>query len=138
MSVAQGIWKECGWGTIIYLAALAGIDPGLYEAARIDGANRFKQMWHITLPGIRSTIVILLILRVGDILDLSFDHVFLLLNAMNREVAEVFDTYVYSIGLVQGQFSFSTAVGLFKSVIGLVLILAANGLAKKFGEEGVI
>ncbi|MFC5649540.1 ABC transporter permease [Paenibacillus solisilvae] len=137
MYLLQNIWKECGWGTIIYLAALAGIDPQMYEAARIDGANRFRQMWHITLPSIRSTIIILLILRLGDIMDLSFDHVFLLLNTMNREVAEVFDTYVYNAGIVKGQFSFSTAVGLFKSGVGLILIAAANYLSKKLGEEGI-
>ena len=137
MYILQNIWKECGWGTIIYLAALAGIDPQMYEAARIDGANRMHQMWHITLPSIRSTIIILLILRLGDIMDLSFDHVFLLLNTMNREVAEVFDTYVYNAGIVKGQFSFSTAVGLFKSGVGLILIIVANYLSKKFGEEGI-
>jgi len=133
----QTIWKDSGWGTIIYLAALAGIDPQLYEAARIDGANRLRQMWHITLPGIRSTVVILLILKMGDMLDLSFDHVFLMLNSMNRNVADVFDTYVYFTGINQGQFSYSTAVGLFKSAVGLAMILLANKLAKKFGEEGI-
>src|SRR5690606_4070698 len=120
----QTIWRESGWGTIIYLAALAGIDPQLYEAARIDGASRWRQMWHVTLPGIRSTIVILLILHMGDMLDLSFDHVFLMLNSMNRHVAEVFDTYVYATGIQQGQFSYSTAVGLFKSAVGLAMVMA--------------
>nr|WP_256992573.1 sugar ABC transporter permease [Paenibacillus sp. XY044] len=131
------IWKETGWGTIIFLAALAGVDPQLYEAARMDGANRLRQLWHITLPAIRSTIVILLILRLGNFLDTGFEQIFLMLNAMNREVGEVFDTYVYSVGISQGQYSFSTAVGLFKSVIGLVLVVVANYLAKKFGEEGI-
>lgn len=135
--VIQNIWKEAGWGTIIYLAALAGVDPLLYEASRIDGASRWRQMWHITLPSIRSVIVILLILRVGDILDLSFDQVFLMLNAMNRNVAEIFDTYVYTAGILQGQYSYSTAVGLFKSAVGLIMVVGANRLAKRFGEEGV-
>lgn len=133
----QTIWKEAGWGTIIYLAALAGVDPQLYEAARIDGAGRWRQMWHITLPGIRSTIVILLILRMGDFLDTSFEQVFLMLNTMNRDVGEVFDTYVYTRGMTQAQYSYSAAVGMFKSVFGLVLVLGANWLAKKFGEEGI-
>lgn len=137
MVTAEVMWKETGWGTIIFLAALSGVDPQLYEAARMDGANRLRQMWHITLPAIRSTIIILLILRLGDFLDTGFEQIFLMLNAMNREVGEVFDTYVYSVGISQGQYSFSTAVGLFKSIVGLVLVVAANRLAKKFGEEGI-
>lgn len=134
---AEVMWKETGWGTIIFLAALSGVDPQLYEAARMDGANRLRQLWHITLPAIRSTIIILLILRLGHFLDTGFEQIFLMLNAMNREVGEVFDTYVYSVGISQGQYSFSTAVGLFKSVVGLILVVVANRLAKKFGEEGI-
>ncbi|OUS75741.1 protein lplB [Paenibacillus sp. MY03] len=137
MVTAEVMWKETGWGTIIFLAALSGVDPQLYEAARMDGANRLRQMWHITLPAIRSTIVILLILRLGHFLDTGFEQIFLMLNAMNREVGEVFDTYVYSVGISQGQYSYSTAVGLFKSIVGLFLVVAANRLAKKFGEEGI-
>ncbi|KQO00698.1 protein lplB [Paenibacillus sp. Leaf72] len=137
MYIVQVIWREAGWGTIVYLAAIAAIDPQLYEASRMDGANRFRQIWHITLPSIRSVIVILLILKIGDVLELGFEHVYLLLNAMNRNVAEIFDTYVYTAGLKQGQFSYSTAVGFFKSFVGLVLVMSANWLAKKFGEEGV-
>ncbi|MFC3790246.1 ABC transporter permease [Paenibacillus sp. GCM10012307] len=137
MIIAQVVWKETGWGTIIFLAALAGVDQQLYEAARIDGAGRFRQLWHITLPAIRSVIVILLILRLGNFLDTGFEQIFLMLNSMNREVGEVFDTYVYNVGIQQGQFSYSTAVGLFKSVIGLLLVLGANKLAKKFGESGL-
>lgn len=137
MYVIQVIWREAGWGTIIYLAAMAAIDPGLYEAARIDGANRLRQIWHITLPSIRGVIVILLILKLGDVLELGFEHVYLLLNSMNREVAEIFDTYVYTAGLRQGQFSYSTAVGFFKSIVGLLLVMTANWLAKKAGEEGI-
>jgi putative aldouronate transport system permease protein len=137
MITAQVIWKETGWGTILFLAALSGVDPTLYEAARIDGANRFRQLWHITMPTLRSTIVILLILRLGNFLDTGFEQIYLMLNAMNREVGEVFDTYVYTSGILQGQFSFSTAVGLFKSAVGLVLVLSANYFARKVGEEGV-
>ncbi|MBO9609744.1 MAG: sugar ABC transporter permease [Paenibacillaceae bacterium] len=137
MVVSEVIWKETGWGTIIFLAALAGVDPQLYEAADIDGANRFRQLVHITLPAIRSTIVILFILRLGTFLDTGFEQIFLMLNPLNRQVGEVFDTYVYSVGIQQGHFSYSTSVGLFKSFVALALVLGANYLAKKFGEEGV-
>ncbi|WP_240763152.1 ABC transporter permease [Paenibacillus thalictri] len=133
----QSIWKEVGWGTVIFLAAIAGVDVQLYEAARMDGAGRLRQMWHITLPAIRNVIMILLILRIGHIMDVGFEQVYLMMNGAVAEVAEVFDTYVYRTGILQGQFSFSTAVGLFKSVIGLVLVVVSNQLAKKFGEEGV-
>ncbi|OMF37277.1 protein lplB [Paenibacillus sp. FSL H8-0548] len=135
--ILQVIWREAGWGTIIYLAAIASVDPGLYEAARMDGAGRLRQVWHITLPAIRSVIIILLILKIGDVLELGFEHVYLLINSMNRDVAEIIDTYVYTAGLRQGQFSYSTAIGFFKSFIGLVLVMGANRLAKKMGEEGV-
>lgn len=137
MYVIQVIWREAGWGTIVYLAAIASIDPQLYEAARMDGAGRFRQIWHVTLPGIRTVIIVLLILRVGNVMDLSFEHVYLLLNSMNRNVAEIFDTYVYTLGIKQGQYGFSTAVGFFKSFIGLALVMLSNKLAKKFGEEGI-
>ncbi|MCZ8513965.1 sugar ABC transporter permease [Paenibacillus filicis] len=137
MLTAQSIWKDAGWGTIIFLAAMASIDPQLYEAAKMDGAGRFRQMWHVTLPGIRSVIIILLILRLGHIMDVGFEQVFLMMNGAVSEVADVFDTYVYRLGVKQGQFSYSTAVGLFKSVVGLLLVIGANKLAKKFGEEGV-
>lgn len=133
----QSIWKDAGWGTIIFLAAIAGVDPQLYEAAKMDGAGRIKQMLHVTLPAIRQVIVILLILRIGHIMDIGFEQVFLMMNSIVSEVADVFDTYVYRLGVREGQFSFSTAVGLFKSVIGLLLVIGANKLAKRFGEEGV-
>ncbi|MDB5084747.1 MAG: protein lplB [Bacilli bacterium] len=137
MITSQVMWKDTGWGTIIFLAALSGVDTQLYEAARIDGASRFQQLWHVTLPAIRSTIVILLILRLGSFLDTGFEQIYLMLNAMNREVGEVFDTYVYTVGITQGQFSYTTAVGLFKSIIGLILVLGANKAAKQVGEEGI-
>ena len=135
--VVEIIWKEAGWGTIIILAALAGIDMQLYEAAVIDGAKRWHQLWHITLPSIKSTIVILLILRLGSFMDSGFEQIFLMLNAMNREVGEVFDTYVYSIAMQTGQFSYSAAIGLFKSIVSLILVIVTNYLAKRAGEEGV-
>ncbi|NIK67126.1 sugar ABC transporter permease [Paenibacillus sp. BK720] len=135
--IIQVIWREAGWGTIIYLAAMAAIDPQLYEAARMDGAGRLHQIWHITLPAIRSVIIVLLILKIGDVLELGFEHVYLLLNSMNRDVAEIIDTYVYTAGLKQGKFSYSTAIGLFKSVVGLIMVVAANKLSKKFGSEGI-
>ncbi|MDQ8738653.1 ABC transporter permease subunit [Paenibacillus sp. LHD-38] len=135
--ILQTIWKECGWGTIIFLAALAAVDVEQYEAAIMDGANRWKQIWHITLPSISSTIIILLILRMGNVLENGFEQIYLLLNPLNREVAEVFDTYVYMMGITQGAFSYSTAVGLFKSIIGVILVLGSNYLAKKFGQSGL-
>jgi putative aldouronate transport system permease protein len=133
----QSIWKEAGWGTVIFLAAMASIDPQQYEAARMDGANRLRQMWHITLPGIRNVVVILLILRIGHMMDVGFEHVYLMMNGAVSEVADVFDTYVYRSGIQQAQFSYSTAVGLFKSVVGVILVVIANRLSKKFGEEGI-
>ncbi|MCS7458668.1 sugar ABC transporter permease [Paenibacillus doosanensis] len=135
--VSQSIWKEAGWGTIIFLAALSGVDTQLYEAAIVDGAGRWRQLWHITLPAIRSTIFILLILRLGNILDVGFEHIFLMLNSTVTSVGDVFETYVYREGLIGGKFSYTTAVGLFKSFIGLILVVGANWLTKKFGEEGV-
>ncbi|WP_274651834.1 ABC transporter permease [Paenibacillus humicola] len=134
---AQTIWKETGWGTIIFLAAIAGVDPQLYEAAKMDGAGRLRQAWHVTLPGIRSVVVILLILRLGHVMDVGFEQVFLMMNGAVSDVADVFETYVYRLGIQQGQFSFSTAVGLFKSVVGLILVIGANRLAKRYGEEGI-
>ncbi|MBW4085775.1 sugar ABC transporter permease [Paenibacillus sp. S150] len=137
MYIIQIIWREAGWGTIIYLASIAAIDPGLYEAARMDGAGRLRQIWHITLPAIRGVIITLLILKIGSVLDLGFEHVYLMLNSMNREVAEIIDTYVYTAGLRQGHFSYSTAIGFFKSIIGLIMVMSVNKLSKKMGEEGV-
>lgn len=135
--ILQTLWKSVGWGTIIYLAALAGVDPNLYEAARIDGAGRWKQAWHVTLPGIRSTIIVVAILSAGNLLDSSFEQIYLLTNSLNRSVAEVFDTYVYFLGITQGAWSYSTAVGLFKGVVGIVLIYGVNWLARRFGHSGL-
>ncbi len=137
MIIGQTIWKSAGWGTIVFLAAMAGVDLQLYEAAIVDGATRFQQVWHITLPAIRGTIVIMLILRLGSVLDTGFEQIYLMSNALNRSVSETFDTYVYISGITQGSFSMATAVGLFKSVIGIILIFGSNALAKKAGDSGI-
>lgn len=135
--VLSSIWKESGWGTILYLAAISGINPELYEAAIMDGAGRLKRMWHVTLPCIRSTVVILLILNIGRLMSNGFEQIFVMQNSMNLSVSEVFETYTYRIGLLGGRFSFSAAVGLFTSVIGLVLLLISNKISKASGEEGL-
>lgn len=133
----QVIWKETGWGTIIFLAALTGVDMQLYEAAKVDGANRWQQMWHVTLPALKSTIVVLLILRMGSFLNTGFEQIFLMLNSLNREVGEVFDTYVYEMAMSSGRISYGSAVGMFKSVACLILVVLTNKIATKLGEEGV-
>jgi putative aldouronate transport system permease protein len=137
MLTLQSVWKEAGWGTVIFLAAIAGADPALYEAAKMDGANRLQQMWHITLPAIKNVVITLLILRLGQVMDVGFEQVYLMNNSAVSSVSDVFETYVFRMGVKNGQFSFTTAVGLFKSVIGLILVMATNKLAKKFGEEGL-
>lgn len=133
----QSIWKDMGWGTILFLAALAGINSELYEAARVDGANRWKQVLHITLPQIMATIVILLILRMGSILESSFDQIYIMGNPAIWNVAEVFDTYVYKTGVLQGSFSYATAIGIFKSVVGLILVVTTNYVARKTSENAL-
>lgn len=135
--VGQSIWKETGYGTIIFLAALSGVDTQLYEAAKVDGAGRWRLMWHITLPAIKGTIIIMLILRVGSILNTGYEQIFLMSNDLNATKAEVFDTYVYRRGIIQGQYSYSTAVGLFKSLVGMAMVLTSNWIAKKSGESGI-
>ncbi len=135
--VLQTLWKSTGWGTIIYLAALSGVDANLYEAAKIDGANRWRQLRHITLPAIMSTVVIMAILLSGNLLDTGFEQIYLMTNSLNRSVADVFDTYVYYLGITQGSYSYSTAVGLFKAVIGIVLIFGSNWLARRVGQRGL-
>jgi putative aldouronate transport system permease protein len=137
MYVGQEIWKGAGWGTIVYLAAMTAVDVQLYEAAELDGAGRLRQSWHITLPAIRPTIIVMFILAIGDFLELGFEHMFLVMNSLNREVGEIFDTYVYTAGIQNGQLSYAAAVGLFKGLVGLLLVVMANRLAKRFGEEGV-
>ncbi|GIP34869.1 sugar ABC transporter permease [Paenibacillus sp. J2TS4] len=131
------IWKEFGWNTIIYMAALAGVNPQLYEAAVMDGANRWRRIWHITLPCIRSTIIILLILRIGGLMEAGFEQIFVLYHPGVYNVADIIDTYVYRVGLTEGKFSLAAAVGLFKSVINFTLLVMANSLARKMGEQGI-
>ena len=137
MVVMQNMWKETGWGTIIFLAALAGVNVEMYEAAKLDGASRFQQILYITLPAIRTTIITMLILRLGHVMESGFDQLYNMQNAMNRDVADVFDTYVYTLGITQGAFSYSTAVGMFKSVVATIMVLATNWICKKCGETGL-
>lgn len=133
----SSIWQSAGWGTILYLAAMSNIDTQLYEAAKIDGASKLRQVWHITLPGIRGTIAILLILQMGHVMDVGFEQVFNLQNSAVLEVADVISTYVYRVGLMSAQYSFATAVGLFQGVIGLILVLLVNKAIKMMGEGGL-
>ncbi|GHT60345.1 putative multiple-sugar transport system permease YteP [Spirochaetia bacterium] len=135
--VFTDIWKECGWSAIIYLAAMTGIDPCLYEAARIDGASRLQMIWNITIPSISSVIVVLLILRLGSVLDAGFDQVYIFYNPLVYSVSDIIDTWVYRTGLEQLNFSLGAAVGLFKSVIGILLIGASNLIAKRLGGQGL-
>ena len=132
-----GIWQSVGWNTIIYLAAITSINPELYEAAAVDGAGRLKKMWHITLPGIKPTIVVLLIMSLGRILGSDFDRPFALGNKLVSSVSNVISIFVYNYGIRGLQFSLTTAVGLFQSVICVIFLLLANSLAKKFGERGI-
>jgi putative aldouronate transport system permease protein len=133
----MGIWQGVGWGTIIYLAALGGINTELYEAAIIDGCNRFKQTIHVTLPGIASTIVIMLIFRVGALLSVGSESIILMYNPAIYETADVISTYVYRRGLIEAQYSFGAAVGLFNAVIGIALISITNALAKRYSETSL-
>lgn len=135
--VLSGIWKEIGWGTIIFLAALSGVNPDLYEASVIDGANRWKQIVHITLPSLLPIISILLILNFGSMMNGGFDQVFNLYNPMVYESGDVIDTYVYRVGLTQGQYSVATAIGLFLNVINFVLLIVVNSAAKKMNGHGI-
>ncbi|MDF2835338.1 MAG: protein lplB [Paenibacillus sp.] len=133
----SGIWREAGWGTILYLAAMAAIDPQLYEAARIDGASKLRQIWHITLPGIRGTIAILLVLRMGNMLDVGLEQTLILQNQSVLDVADVISTYVYRVGLQNMNYSYTTALGLFQSAVGLVLVIGVNRITRLFGERGL-
>lgn len=136
--VFLGIWQSVGWNTIIYLAAITGINPELYEAAVMDGAGRFRKIWHITLPGLRPTIIVLLILSLGRILGSEFDRPYALGNHLVNNVSNVIATFVYTNGIRGLQFSLTTAVGLFQSVVGVIFVLGANAIAKKFGERGIL
>jgi len=135
--VISNIWKNAGWDTILYLAAIVSIDPELYQAATIDGASRLQRIWHITLTGIRTTIIILLLLNIGNIMNNGFEQIYMLQNGSNITISEVFETYTYRLGLINGRFSFATTVGLFGSVVGFTLLMIANGIARLMGEKGI-
>lgn len=135
--VATGILKEFGWGAIIYLAALTGIDPQLYEAAKLDGAGKLRQIWDITLPGLRPVMAVLLVIALGNVLDAGFDQVFNLYNPAVSSTGDIIDTYVYRIGLLNAQYEVATAVGLFKGVVGMITIVLANFALRKFGERSI-
>ena len=132
-----GVWQNMGWGTILYLSAITGINMELFEAAKIDGANKMQQIWHVTLPGIRSTIVVLLILNVGQMMNISFDRPYIMGNASVQQYCDVLSTFVYRAGITNGKFSIATAIGLFQSVVGLIMISVANFFAKRLGEDGI-
>ncbi len=135
--ISTDIWKNTGFGAVIYLATLATINPQLYEAAVVDGAGRWRQLWHITLPGIRNVFILLLILRIGHIMDAGFEQVYIFLNSRVYETGDIIDTWVFRRGLENLEFSIATAVGFFKGVVGLVLVIGANKLAKRFGGSGI-
>ncbi len=132
-----GVWQNMGWGTILYLSAITGINMELFEAARIDGANKMQQIWHVTLPGIRSTIVVLLILNVGQMMNISFDRPYILGNTLVQDYCDVLSTFVYRTGITNHKFDRATAIGLFQSVVGLIMISAANFVTKRLGEDGI-
>ncbi|WP_114352111.1 ABC transporter permease subunit [Saliterribacillus persicus] len=134
---AADVWKETGWNAIIYLAAMAGVDPQLYEAAKVDGASRWRQMWHITLPSIRAVIIVLLILNIGNLINIGFEKQMLLGNNIVAEKALVIDLYALDYGIGMFRYSFGTAIGIFKSVVSIILILICNGFAKRIGEGRV-
>lgn len=131
------VWKDVGWSSIIYYAAIVGINPALYEAAKIDGANKWRQIWHITLPGIRSTIIVLFILSLGSILSAGFDQIYLLKTPGNMNVSEILDTYIIYMGLESGQFGFGTAIGMMQGIVGLILVLTVNKVAKKWFQSSL-
>ncbi len=135
--VASEVWKGLGWGAIVYLAALSGIDPGLFEAARLDGASRLMQIRHISLPSISSVIVLMFVLKLGYILDAGFEQIYILYNPQVYPVADILDTWVYRNGIEQFRFSISAATGLFKSTIGLALVLGGNALSRKLTDSGI-
>ena len=136
--VFAGVWKEMGWTAIIYLAAMGSIDSSLYEAANIDGANRLRRIWHVTLPGIRGTIVIMLILSISSIVSIGFDQPFLFGNPLVNNISSVLSTFIYTRGIVQYQYSYTTAVGLFQQIINFMLLATANKIANLLGEEGIM
>lgn len=135
--VLSGVWQQMGWSSIIYLAALTGIDPQLHEAAKADGASRLRRIWHINIPGILPTIIILLILNMGSVLSVGFEKIFLMQNDLNLESSDVIATYVYRSGIVGAQYSFSAAVGLFNSIVNFILLVSVNSVARRIGETSL-
>ncbi|MDG0791138.1 ABC transporter permease subunit [Cohnella ginsengisoli] len=136
--LVTGMWQSAGWGTILYLAALTGINRDLFEAAEVDGAGRFKRIWHITLPGLKTTIATLLIINLGNMIAIGFDRPFVIGNKMVMDFSDVLSTYVYRTGLESGQYTLATVVGLFQAVVGLVFVLGANFASKKLTEESIL
>ena len=132
--VISGIWQNSGWSAIIFVAALSGVDQELYEAARIDGANRLQKIWHIDIPCILPTIVILFIMNCGKVLSVGYEKVFLMQNSLNQSVSEIISTYVYKVGLINAQYSYTAAIGLFNSVVNLALLIVVNRISKKVSE----
>lgn len=132
-----GVWQNMGWGTILYLSAITGINMELFEAAKIDGANKMQQIWHVTLPGIRSTIVVLLILNIGQMMNIGFDRPYIMGNPLVQDYCDVLSTFVYRAGITNGKFDRATAIGLFQSVVGLIMITSANFITKRMGEQGI-
>ena len=135
--LCQNIWKEMGWGTIVYLAAISQVDPGLYEAAIVDGANRFQRVLHVTVPCIMPTLTVMFIMQLGRMMSLNFDQLWMMGNDMVRSVSETFDTYAFRAGIQQGNYSVGTAVGICKSVVGCLMVIGSNKLIKMTGNEGM-
>ncbi len=135
--ISSEIWQQAGWSSIIFLAAITTIDPQLYEAAKMDGAGRLKQIWHVTIPGIATTIVIMFILQIGQVLEIGFEKVFLLSNAATYDTSDIISTYVYRVGILQGGFSYGTAIDLFMGIIGFILVYASNKLSRRYGETSL-
>lgn len=135
--VLVGVWQGMGWGTILYLAAITGLDMNLFEAAKIDGANKLQQIWHVTLPGIRSTIVVLLVMNIGRMMSIGFDRPFIIGNTLVQDTCDVISTFVYRAGIKNNQFARATAIGLFQSAVGLVLITVANAVSRMFDEQSI-
>ena len=137
VATLSDIWKEVGWGTILYLAAMSGIDPGLYEAAKMDGAKKLQQIWHITLPGIKDIVILMFVLRIGSLFGSNLDQALVLQNPSNLMRSEIIDSYVYHLGMAQGDFSFATAVGIFSSVVAVTLLVLANLSTKKYNDSSI-
>ncbi len=135
--VLSGIWQNAGWSAIIYIAALAGISPDLYEAAQVDGANKWQRIWYIDIPGILPTIIMMLILEVGKVMNLGFQKAYLMQNAQNLAASEIISTYIYKVGLIDAQYSYSTAINLFNNLVNIILLVTVNWIAKKTTENSL-